>query len=150
MTIIDQPRGFQDKVIGTRAEGVATIYDVTTGQPITSLRPRYSNDYSHNRACFDPTDELVLCDGVLWDYRAAREIHKLDKLNQTLSGVFHPGGLEIISNTEVWDIRTFHLLRTVPQLDQCMVSTSVGGSDPQDPHVFGPPGSGFGSFPFLK
>ena len=47
-----------------------------------------------------------------------KEIHKFDKLNQNLSGVFHPSGLEIISNTEVWDIRTFHLQRTVPQLDQ--------------------------------
>jgi hypothetical protein len=36
------------------------------------------------------------------------------------------------------------------------LSASVGDSDPQDPHVFGPPGSGStsqrygsGSFPFL-
>ena len=123
----------QDKVIGTRSEGVATIYDVTTGQQVRTLKPKYSNEYSHNRACFDPTDELVLSDGVLWDCRAGREIHKLDKLNQTLSGVFHPGGMEIISNTEVWDIRTFHLLRTVPQLDQCQVRSPtrpVPGSSP--------------------
>jgi DDB1- and CUL4-associated factor 1 len=58
-----------------------------------------------------------------------------------LSGVFHPNGLEVrlvcdnkkpvvqqlffnfqvISNTEVWDLRTFHLLRTVSTLDQCQV-----------------------------
>jgi hypothetical protein len=47
---------------------------------------------------------------------------KLDKLNTTLNGVFHPNGLEIVSNTEVWDIRTFHLLKTVPGLDQCKVT----------------------------
>lgn len=29
-----------------------------------------------------------------------------------------------MSNTEVWDLRTFHLLRTVPVLDQCQVTFS--------------------------
>lgn len=29
-----------------------------------------------------------------------------------------------MSNTEVWDLRTFHLLRTVPVLDQCYVTFS--------------------------
>ena len=54
--------------------------------------------------------------------RMRKEIRKLDKLNSTMSGVFNPNGLEIISNSEVWDLRTFHLLKTVPGLDQCRVS----------------------------
>jgi len=111
----------QDKMVGTQADGVATIYDVATGQQTCILKPTTYNSYSRNRATFDPTDSLVLSDGVLWDYRDPKVIHKFDKLNQTLSGAFHPNGLEIISNTEIWDIRTFHLLRTVPQLDQCQI-----------------------------
>ncbi len=63
----------------------------------------------------------MLHDGVLYDMRMATEIRKLDKLNQHLSGVFNPNGLEIISNSEVWDLRTFHLLKTVSGLDQCQV-----------------------------
>merc|ERR1719450_1301062 len=117
----------EDKLVGTKAEGVATIYDLRTSQLTRTLKPTSSNAYSRNRATFDPTDELILSDGVLWDYRAPKEIHKFDKLNQSLSGVFHPNGLEIISNTEVWDIRTFHLLRTVPQLDQSQVMFNTGG-----------------------
>lgn len=31
---------------------------------------------------------------------------------------------QVVSNTEVWDLRTFHLLRTVPTLDQCLVTFS--------------------------
>ena len=107
----------QDKVVGTQSNGVATVYDLNTGQLSRTLKPTSSNAYSRNRyshyavlsqvrhfllrATFDPTDDLILSDGVLWDYRAPREIHKFDKLNQTLSGTFHPNGLEIISNTEV-------------------------------------------------
>lgn len=63
-------------------------------------------------------DELVLSDGILWDVNSSKEIHKFDKLNQALNGVFHPNGMEVVSNTEVWDLRTFHLLKTVPTLDE--------------------------------
>jgi len=38
----------------------------------------------------------VLSDGVLWDSIAGKEIHKFDKLNQNINGVFHPNGLEVI------------------------------------------------------
>jgi DDB1- and CUL4-associated factor 1 len=113
----------QDKVLGTKAEK-ASIYDINTGQSIRSLNPTIFNQYSKNRATFCPTDELILSDGVLWDFRSSQQIHKFDKLNNTLSGVFHPNGLEVVSNTEIWDLRTFHLLRTIPTLDQCQVKFS--------------------------
>lgn len=38
---------------------------------------------------------LVLADGVLWDVRSGKEIHKFDKFNQCISGVFHPNCLEV-------------------------------------------------------
>ncbi|KAI4465923.1 vprbp protein-related [Holotrichia oblita] len=110
----------QDRVIGTSGVS-ATIYDVATGREIQRWVPSISNQYTKNKATFSHTDELVLSDGVLFDVASGKQIHKLDKLNQTQSGVFHPNGLEIVSNTEVWDIRTFHLLRTVPALNQCQV-----------------------------
>ncbi|XP_063836773.1 protein mahjong [Ostrinia nubilalis] len=109
-----------ERIIGTRGE-TATIFDTRTGSELMTLTPAISNQYAKNRATFNPTDELVLSDGVLWDVNSGKEIHKFDKLNQTHSGVFHPNGLEVISNTEVWDLRTFHLLRTVPTLDKSEV-----------------------------
>jgi len=57
--------------------------------------------YQLNRATFNPTDDLVLNDGVLWDIRTGKSIHKFDKFNQFVSGVFHPMGLELIINSEV-------------------------------------------------
>jgi HIV-1 Vpr-binding protein len=66
-----------------------------------TLTPPISNQYTKNRATYSPTDELVLSDGVLWDVSSGKEIHKLDKLNQTLSGVFHPNGLEEIGRAHV-------------------------------------------------
>ncbi|KFB51317.1 hypothetical protein ZHAS_00019370 [Anopheles sinensis] len=112
-----------DKVLATINE-VATIYDINTGQKVMKFEPVNCNQYAKNRATFCPTDELILSDGVLWDATSGKEIHKFDKLNQTISGVFHPNGLEIVSNTEVWDLRTFHLLRTVLPLEQSHVKFS--------------------------
>ncbi|CAK1597868.1 unnamed protein product [Parnassius mnemosyne] len=109
-----------ERIIGTKGE-TATVFDTRTGRELMTLTPAISNQYAKNRATFNPTDELVLSDGVLWDVNTGKEIHKFDKLNQTHSGVFHPNGLEVISNTEVWDLRTFHLLRTVPTLDKSEV-----------------------------
>uniref|UniRef100_A0A3P8WZD7 DDB1- and CUL4-associated factor 1 n=1 Tax=Cynoglossus semilaevis TaxID=244447 RepID=A0A3P8WZD7_CYNSE len=127
----------QDRVIGTK-EHIARIYDIQTGQVTLTLNnPDLANNYKKNCATFNPTDDLVLNDGVLWDVRTAQAIHKFDKFNMNISGVFHPNGLEVIINTEIWDLRTFHLLHTVPALDQCRIvfnnnGTIIYGGDDED------------------
>ena len=80
------------------------IYDAETGQKVQKLeRADLASHYSNNKATFSYDDELVLSDGLLWDVRASgtRPIHKFDKFNANVSGVFHPQGLEVIINTEI-------------------------------------------------
>lgn len=60
-----------------------------------------SNHYNRNCATFNPTDELVLNDGVLWDVRCTRPIYKFDQFQNNISGIFHPLGLEIIISSEI-------------------------------------------------
>lgn len=52
-------------------------------------------------ATFNPTDDLVLNDGNLWDVRSNKLIYKFDKFNQYTSGCFHPRGLEVVINSEI-------------------------------------------------
>ena len=38
-------------------------------------------------------------------------VHQFDQFTEQTSGSFHPRGLEVILNSEVWDMRTLRLLR---------------------------------------
>jgi len=117
----------QNKVLGT-AYSAANLYDINTGQLVHTFEDEnLSNKYNKNRATFNPTDELILNDGVLWDVRGSSAVHKFDKFNQNINGVFHPNGWEIISNSQIWDIRTYHLLKTVTALDQCRIKFNQTG-----------------------
>lgn len=92
---------------------VLQIYDIQTGQKTLTLNdPALANNYKRNCATFNPTDDLVLNDGVLWDVRASRAIHKFDKFNMNISGVFHPNGLEVIINTEIVSSDLRHACQT--------------------------------------
>ena len=91
----------QDKLIGTH-DNTATLYDVTTGQTVLTLKDENrSNNYLWNRATLNSSDDLALNDGVLWDVNSGKIVHKFDKFNANVSGVFHPNDLEIIINSEV-------------------------------------------------
>ena len=81
-------------MIGTRNDK-CTIYDLTGLSKVRELKSSGSNMYSLNKATFNPTDDLVLNDGVLYDMRVAKEIHKFDKLNQ---------GGNSIAITSLWAI----------------------------------------------
>lgn len=115
-----------DKIIGNSTQ-TARLYDLNTKQIVSEFTPKLSNHYRINKAVLDPTDSLLLTDGALFDVRSGEQLHKFDKISPLLSGVFHRNGLEIISSSEIWDLRTFHLLRTVPALNECDVLFNRAG-----------------------
>jgi hypothetical protein len=45
---------------------------------------------------------------------------------QAAGSAFHPGGLELILNSEVWDLRTYKLMRSVPCLDATSITFNSG------------------------
>lgn len=78
------------------------MYDVQTGRrTLTLFQESLAGRYRRNRATFSPSDQLLLNDGVLWDVRSSRAVHRFDQFNGSVSGQFHPNGLEVVANTEV-------------------------------------------------
>lgn len=116
------------RMVGTKDE-TTILYDTSTCEPLdTYTTTNVGNGYVGNKATFDYFDEIILSDGILWDVRSKNMIHKLDKFNSSFNGVFHPNGREVVSNTEIWDVRTFKLLRTVPYIDQFEIRFNDAGT----------------------
>ncbi|KAL5103497.1 Protein mahjong [Taenia crassiceps] len=122
--------GAQNMLVATDGK-IAKIFDLATGQRIIDLFSSVKqSNYLMNKATFSVDDHLVLNDGVVWDIRCpgsgstTRPVHKIDKFQDVVSGVFHPNGLEIVVGSAVWDMRTWRLLHTVQALDKLEVTFS--------------------------
>ncbi|KAM7459693.1 hypothetical protein LguiA_036687 [Lonicera macranthoides] len=76
---------------------------------------------------FSPSDTMLLWNGVLWDRRGSGPVHRFDQFTDYGGGGFHPAGNEVIINSEVWDLRNFRLLRSVPSLDQTVITFNASG-----------------------
>ncbi|KAA8528199.1 hypothetical protein F0562_035550 [Nyssa sinensis] len=76
---------------------------------------------------FSPSDTMLLWNGVLWDRRLSGPVHRFDQFTDYGGGGFHPAGNEVIINSEVWDLRKFKLLRSVPSLDQTVITFNASG-----------------------
>ncbi|KAL6496597.1 hypothetical protein OROGR_029855 [Orobanche gracilis] len=76
---------------------------------------------------FSPSDSMLLWNGVLWDHRVSSPVHRFDQFTDYGGGGFHPAGNEVIINSEVWDLRKFRLLRSVPSLDQTTITFNARG-----------------------
>ncbi|CBI20820.3 unnamed protein product, partial [Vitis vinifera] len=82
---------------------------------------------SSRREILVPSDTMLLWNGVLWDRRGSGPVHRFDQFTDYGGGGFHPAGNEVIINSEVWDLRKFRLLRTVPSLDQTVITFNSRG-----------------------
>uniref|UniRef100_A0A5S6QWC3 LisH domain-containing protein n=1 Tax=Trichuris muris TaxID=70415 RepID=A0A5S6QWC3_TRIMR len=117
----------ETRIVGSEGP-TAKIYDLATGSLVVSLYDeQLENGYLDNRATFRSCGNVVLSDGIIWDHRTAKAIHKFDKLNPQVSGIFHPNGLDVLIDTAVWDFRTFRLRRTVDALHLHKVRFSSQG-----------------------
>ncbi|KNA05955.1 hypothetical protein SOVF_185550 [Spinacia oleracea] len=107
------------------------LYDVATHQLDQKLSDTSSGFSGRGNAYsilhFSPSDTMLLWNGVLWDRRVSGPVHRFDQFTDYGGGGFHPAGNEVIINSEVWDLRNFRLLRSVPSLDQTVITFNSSG-----------------------
>ncbi|CAK9172926.1 unnamed protein product, partial [Ilex paraguariensis] len=107
------------------------LYDIQTCQlelKLTDTSMSYSGrGHIYSLVHFSPSDTMLLWNGVLWDRRGSGPIHRFDQFTDYGGGGFHPAGNEVIINSEVWDLRNFRLLRSVPSLDQTLITFNASG-----------------------
>ncbi|GJP50047.1 hypothetical protein CLOM_g9196, partial [Closterium sp. NIES-68] len=113
---------------GAATTGAAAAAAAAAGVPImggggvgVSPRARVAG------SAFRPLDDLLLWNGYLWDPRISEPVHRFDQFSDYGGGGFHPSGNEVIINSEVWDLRTRKLLRSVPSLDQTCITFNTTG-----------------------
>ncbi|KAE8056460.1 hypothetical protein FH972_013233 [Carpinus fangiana] len=105
------------------------LYDIQTCQVETTLsdHPSANSTSRGSLIHFSPSDSMLLWNGVLWDRRVSGPLHRFDQFTDYGGGGFHPAGNEVIINSEVWDLRKFRLLRSVPSLDQTVITFNARG-----------------------
>ncbi|KAL6501850.1 hypothetical protein OROGR_026983 [Orobanche gracilis] len=107
------------------------LYDIHTCQLDLTLTDTSNNvsgrGHAYSLVHFSPSDSMLLWNGVLWDRRGSGPIHRFDQFTDYGGGGFHPAGNEVIINSEVWDLRNFRLLRSVPSLDQTIITFNASG-----------------------
>ncbi|XP_061346169.1 DDB1- and CUL4-associated factor homolog 1-like isoform X2 [Gastrolobium bilobum] len=107
------------------------LYDVQKCQLESKLSDTFATStgrgHVYSLIHFSPSDSMLLWNGVLWDRRGSGPVHRFDQFTDYGGGGFHPAGNEVIVNSEVWDLRKFRLLRSVPSLDQTAITFNARG-----------------------
>ncbi|XP_061347749.1 DDB1- and CUL4-associated factor homolog 1 isoform X2 [Gastrolobium bilobum] len=107
------------------------LYDIQTSQLKSKLSDTSTTftgrGHVYSLIHFSPSDSMLLWNGVLWDRRVSGPVHRFDQFTDYGGGGFHPAGNEVIINSEVWDLRKFRLLRSVPSLDQTTITFNAHG-----------------------
>lgn len=106
------------------------LYDIQTYNlelKLTDTTSGPSKGHIQSHIHFSPSDTMVLWNGVLWDRRGSGIVRRFDQFTDYGGGGFHPSGNEVIINSEVWDLRKFKLLRSVPSLDQTVITFNAQG-----------------------
>lgn len=85
--------------LSTESQREILLYDIQTCQLELKLMDASNiisgRGHVYSLVHFSPSDNMLLWNGVLWDHRGSRPIHRFDQFTDYGGGGFHPAGNEV-------------------------------------------------------
>ncbi|KAF1741423.1 hypothetical protein MXB_106, partial [Myxobolus squamalis] len=103
--------GDNKNLYGMNKAFTVNMFDIEKSNLIRDFYDETSQSFSRiNSIALNGSDNILLSNGYLFCIRSGKLINHFDRFSPHISGIFMPSNIEILINTELWDLRTFKLL----------------------------------------
>ncbi|XP_055333753.1 uncharacterized protein LOC129585186 [Paramacrobiotus metropolitanus] len=113
-----------------KRHGYYFTFDLETQKRVTLLGPLKDEERHPNFPSFHCAEDIVISMGTIWDTRSGQLVHRFDHFGgwgNNVENVFHPNGVHVLMDADVWDLRNYCLIRQVETLVNCRMSFNATG-----------------------
>ncbi|KAF1743268.1 hypothetical protein MXB_1301 [Myxobolus squamalis] len=113
-------------IIGMDRKLIVHISNVNTGKLIGKFINDDVQSFARiNSIQIDRSEHLVLINEDIFCIRSGKLIHSFERFCPHISGIFMNNDINILINSELWDLRTLNLLDSIDHLKNIAIKTTM-------------------------